>query len=140
MDGDRIVLGGRPWFTEIVEHWPRGLRVDGPDAYSVTFHDPDDPEEWVCNCRIPADSADLSPDGLSRIFLEARTRSWRDARGTPWRLQLCEVSMVRGRAKGPGHGGDVLTFRNGNGHETEVVSCALPGRPRNMALKRISPP
>jgi len=74
MDGDRFIIGGRSWLTEIVEHWPRGFHEHGPRVCSVTFYDPEDPEEWVCNCRDPADAAELSRNGLSLILLDAGMR------------------------------------------------------------------
>lgn len=109
MDGDRIVIGERAWVKQVTEHWAPTAGRDGPSEYSVTFYEPGDPYQWVCSGRIAAEGADLSPEGLSRIFRRAELRSWRDPSGTYWKI--CTCSTRKPAETGGDDGADILSFR-----------------------------
>lgn len=125
MDGDRIVIGERAWVKQVTEHWAPSAGRNGPSEYSVTFYEPADPYQWVCSGRIAADGADLSPEGLSRIFGRAESRAWRDPTGTYWKICTCPAP------KPPGNGGDggpdILSFRRRDESGTDVVTRHVRG-------------
>lgn len=84
MNGDRLVIDGREWHSEVVEHWPAGGPSDRPTALDVLFYDLEDFDQWVGNFWIPYEMADLSRERLRTLFRAADTRSWRDSEGLYW--------------------------------------------------------
>lgn len=111
MTGDVLVIDDREWLTEIVEHWPPGGPSDRPTAYDVIFYDPEDWQCWVANSRVPAEAADLSEQGLYRLFRDATVRTWRDAAGVYWRIRAFRAgaSGAGGDGEGVEHDGDGLS-------------------------------
>jgi len=105
--GDRALAAGAP-------------RRECPSDYSVTFYDPEDPDQWVCNSWIPASEADLSAEGLPGIVRRAGSRSWRDPGGTYWRIRTCPT---RSGLRSDGDGtGETISFRRRDGPGATVVT------------------
>lgn len=121
MDGARVVIEGRTRVKQVTEHWPPGTRSDGPSDYSVPFYDPQDPDQWVCNCRSPTGEADLSPGGLLCIFKRASFRSWRDHNGVYWRICTCPIRQDFGSEGDEDAVGNSISFRRRDEHGTGVI-------------------
>lgn len=100
MTGRAVAINGEDWLADVVEHWPPGGPDDRPLAYDVFFYDPGDRHQWIGHPWVRADAADLSTEGLRRLARGATLRSWRDARGTYWRIRLFRAGTV-----GPGGNG-----------------------------------
>lgn len=126
MNGERVVVDGTEWIEDIVEHWPPGGKEDGPTTYDVTFYDPEDREQWVSRFRIPAATADLSEEGLRKLFREAGERSWRDASGRIWRIRAVPSEPARPGERGARSAPGVLTFIRHDGTECQVFSRRVP--------------
>lgn len=101
MNADRLVIDDREWLAEVVQHWPDGGPSDRPAALDVLFYDLEDHDQWVGNAWVPYDAADLSRDGLRRLFREADARSWRDSSDRYWRIRVFRPGTL-----GPRHTGD----------------------------------
>lgn len=122
MNGERIVVDGTEWIEDVVDHWPPGGREDAPTTYDVTFYDPEDREQWVSRFRVPAATADLSKEGLRRLFREAGERSWRDSTGRYWRIRAVPAQSAPGGTHGDGSVPGILTFIRRDGSECQVFS------------------
>jgi len=129
MNGDRLVVKDVEWLAEVVEHWPPGGPDDRPTAVDLLFYDPDDRRQWVGNCCIPYTAADLSEEGLHRLFSEADARSWRDREGAYWRIQTFSPGS-------PGAGGDgdllpdgILSFHKRNASDSRSISKVVTELP-----------
>lgn len=143
MTGERLAVNGTEWLTEIVEHWPPGGPDDRPMAYDVFFYDPEDRNQWVGNPWVPADLADLSEEGLGRLFREASVRSWRDARGMYWRIRVFRPGTIGSNGDG-GRTDGVVAFAPRDASESRTftrVSAELPpvGEMGAEELERLVP-
>lgn len=99
-----LAINGEDWLVDVAEHWPPGGPDDRPLAYDVFFYDPDDRHQWIGRPWVRADAADLSRDGLRRLARSATLRSWRDARGTYWRIRVFRAGTVAGTVGTNGDG------------------------------------
>lgn len=129
MNGDRLTVNGEEWLTEIVQHWPPDGPEDHPAALDVLFYDPADRNQWVGNSWIPYGDADLSEDGMRRLFREADERSWRGPEGAYWRIRI-----FRPGTPGPHDNGDPLpdgfvSFRRSGSSTSEPISTVVAELP-----------
>lgn len=118
MNGDRLVVNETEWFTEIVQHWPPNGPADRPTALDVFFHDPADREQWVGNSWIPYDDAELSEDGMRRLFRDADARSWRGPDGAYWRVRIFRPGTLSPRGDGDRLPDGIISF-----HPTEASTA-----------------
>lgn len=94
MNRPSMVVAGRNWLPDVAERGKSEGAIARSNALDIFFYHPDDHDQWVSNCLVPADEADLSEVGLYRLFREADERSWRDAAGTYWRIRITRAGSL----------------------------------------------
>ena len=129
MNGDRLKVNGEEWLTEIVQHWPPEGPEDRPAAVDVFFHDPGDRDQWVGNSWVPYDEADLSEEGMHRLFRGAGERSWRGPEGAYWRVRIFRPGSLGPRGDDDRLPDGIISFHRRDSATAEPISKVVAELP-----------
>ena len=129
MRDNRLVVNDREWRTEILQHWPPDGPGDRPTALDVRFHDPGDHGQWVSKSWIPYHEADLSDEGLQRLFRDADERSWRDPEGACWRVRVFRPGTLGRNGDGARVPDGIVSFHRREDEDSEARSQVVAELP-----------